>query len=216
MRWDRVGIILVLLFGAGCIVMILAGNWSVGLFGLTYVLAYGGPIYVFRKPLRSLLKRLPGPAVVKFFGLAMLVSALEEVWCYMTGNQVALPVLWEDVVFCSTGWLGWYGTWYFFLSKRYRFEENEALILAGLTGLFYELAGKSVILSNPLGVILFAPVLIMVYVALFLLPMQLIELTGTRESLWKYPVAVIVPYLLSIPLALIVFLIFSLAGLPLK
>lgn len=203
-------------FLAATAILLITGSQGTALFGLSFVLVYGGVVYLCHHRIRDWLRRLPGPAAGKFFTLAFCVSAAEEIYCYLSGNHLALPVLWADVLFCSLTWLAWYGTWYFFLSKRYRFGETEALLTAGAIGLLYEGVSSGAILANPAGVLLLAPLPVLVYATLFLLPMQLIDFTGQRENIWKYPVSVVGPYLLSLPIALTLYFFFGLIGLPLR
>ena len=120
---------------------------------------------------------------------------------------MALPVLWKDVVFCAAVWLPWFLSWRLFLSKRYRFTEKEALFLAASSGLLYELVGSGALFANPAGLLLAAPLDIVVYAALFMLPMQLVDFTGERAGPAKYVVAPVLPYLLSWPVA-VLFLLF--------
>lgn len=198
------------------IIFFISGNRSAAVFAFLYAIVYGGICYRYRDEIRTLLNRIPAGGAIKFFGLAFLVTAAEEVFCYLLGNHVALPVLWQDVLFCGLIWFGWFGTWYFYLSKHYRYSEPEALLAAGFSGILYETTGNGMILSNPLAVLLVMPFLVLVYSAIFILPMQLIDFTGTKEGLWKYPVSIVLPFIASLPIAIGMFLLFTLLGVPVK
>lgn len=209
--------LLLLWFMAVIAVFFVAGNRSAAVFAFLYAIVYGGLCYRYRGDIKRFLVILPGSTTLKFFCIAFLVAALEEIFCYLLGNHVALPVLWADILFCGLIWFGWFGTWNFYLSKHYRFGEQEALLVAGVSGLLYE--GTGLVLANPpavLAVLLIAPFLTLVYSAIFLVPMQLISFTGTKESTWKYPVSVVLPYLVSVPIAILLFIVFIIAGVPLK
>ncbi|MGA9140246.1 MAG: hypothetical protein WBZ29_08480 [Methanocella sp.] len=217
---DRKRILLPLLllwFLAIVVIFFVAGNRNAAVFAFLYTIVYGGICYRYRDRIKSLLTGIPVPVAVKFIGLAFLVTAAEEIFCYLTGNRIAIPVLWADVIFCCIAWLGWFGTWYFFLSKKYRYTDTEALLLAGMAGLLYE--GTGPVLASPIAILpilVIAPFLFLVYAAIFLLPMQLISFTGMKESLWKYPVSIVLPYLVSIPIIIVLFIFFLILGVPLN
>jgi hypothetical protein len=153
------------------------------------------------------MARLGLDNIAGFVLLAVGISALEEVWCFALGNKVALPVLWKDVAFCAAVWLPWFLAWRLFLSGRYRFSEKEALLLAASSGLLYELVGKWAFFANPAGLLLVVPLDIVVYAALFVLPMQLLDFTGERTGPAKYLVSTVLPYLLSWPVAVLFMII---------
>ncbi len=209
---------LLLLWFLGIVVIFfVAGNRSAAVFAFLYAIVYGGICYRYRDFIKSLLVRIPVPGTIKFFGIAFAIAAAEEIFCYLTGNRIALPVLWADVLFCGFAWFGWFGAWYFFLSKKYRYTETEALLLAGMAGLLFE--GTGSVLASPIAILpilVIAPFLFLVYAAIFLVPMQLISFTGTKESVWKYPVSIVLPYLASIPIIIVLFILFIVLGVPLK
>jgi hypothetical protein len=216
-RKRLLALLLLLWFMAVVAVFFIAGNRSAAVFAFLYAIVYGGICYRYRDEIKRFLAGLPGAAALKFFFIAFLVAAVEEIFCYLMGNHIALPVLWADILFCGLVWFGWFGTWFFYLSKHYHFGEQEALLVAGISGLIYE--GTSLVLANPpavIAVLLIAPFLTLVYSAIFLVPMQLIGFTGTKESPWKYPVSVVLPYLVSVPIAILIFIIFIITGVPLK
>ncbi|HEY3274317.1 MAG TPA: hypothetical protein VGJ92_11170 [Methanocella sp.] len=194
-----------------------AGNRNAAVFAFLYTIVYGGLCYRYRDGIKNFLEGLPVNTLIKFFAVAFLVAAAEEVFCFLMGNHIALPVLWADVLFCGLVWFGWFGTWYFYLSKHYRFNQQEALLVAGFSGLLYE--GTGLVLANPpaiLAILLIIPFLTLVYSAIFLVPMQLISFTGSRDSIWKYPVSIVLPFLVSLPITVTLFLIFTVMGVPLK
>jgi hypothetical protein len=206
-RWDRLWCIVGAWFFASLAVFMLIGAWSVATFALTFGLLFGALGWKCRRLVRPAMARLRLDNLAGFILLALGISALEEVWCFSFGNKVALPVLWMDVAFCAAVWLPWFLAWRLFLSKRYHFGEKEALLLAASTGLLYELVGSGAIFRYPAGLLLMAPLDIVVYAAIFVLPMQLIDFTGTRTGPGKYLVAPILPYLLAWPVAAL-FLLF--------
>jgi hypothetical protein len=144
--------------------------------------------------------------------LSIAVTIAEEVFCYVTGNRIANPVLGIDLIIVSVLWSVWFGTWYFYLSKKYIYKENEALLLAGMSGVIYELIGTGVFLRRPIVLAVLTPMAIGVYAAVFIWPMQLIDFTGKKNSLWKYPVSIILPVILTIPVTMALFLVMSTFG----
>jgi hypothetical protein len=107
------------------VVFFLAGNRNAAVFAFLYTIVYGGLCYRYKDNIKTFLKGLPVNTVIKFFSVAFPVAAAEEVFCFLMGNRIALPVLWADVLFCGLVWFGWFGTWYFYLSKRYRFGSRK-------------------------------------------------------------------------------------------
>ena len=99
----------------------------------------------------------------------------------------------------------WFATWYLFVSRRYRFTTGEALLAAGMEGLMYEYIGNGLVLSNPIGFLVSVPLTVVVYAAIFILPMQFIKFSGQKKGVTRYPIAVLLPYLLSIPAALVLY-----------
>jgi hypothetical protein len=206
-RWDRAWAVLLAWFLAAVAIFLLIGAWSVGAHALSFGMLFGGLGWKYRRYVRPAMARLRLDNLAGFVILALGISALEEVWCFALGNKVALPVLWMDVAFCAAVWLPWFLAWRLFLSKRYRFSGKEALLLAASTGLLYELVGSGAIFANPAGLLVMVPLDIVVYAAIFVLPMQLIDFSGERAGPAKYLGAPILPYLLSWPVAAL-FLLF--------
>jgi len=205
--WDRAWTVIFVWFFIVIAIFLLAASWSIVSFALSFGAIFGGLAWRYRKSVRPFMARLRLDNFAGFLILGIGISALEEVWCRALGNHVAMPVLWKDVVFCTVVWLPWFAVWYLFLSKRYCFGEKEALLLAASAGLLYELVGSGAIFSNPAGLLLAVPLDIVVYAAIFVIPMQLIEFKGTGRTNWKFAAAPVLPYLLSWPFAAL-FLIF--------
>ena len=85
-------------------------------------------------------------------------------------------------------------------------------MVAAFAGVFYEFLGTGEVLRNPFGVILAVPLAVVIYAALFVLPMQLIQFTGECTSKMKYVVGVSLPFLLTLPVALILYILLSVVG----
>lgn len=178
----------------------IAGEWSVVLFGVTYGLGFGGIAYKYRKSVKKIFNTYTN----NYFGFLLVCIAItifEEVYCYVLGNQIAHPVLVVDLFLVSSMWTIWFGTWYFYISRQYSFEEKEALLTAGITGVFYEYVGTGAILENPVGITLVVPLAVVVYAAIFVLPLQLITFTGKKSGKSKYIVGSVLPFVLTIPVA---------------
>lgn len=184
-----------------------AGEWSVVTFGVTFGLIYGGVAYRYRKMVKPFCEKINLGNYAGFLLLAVIVTISEEVYCYILGNQIAHPVLWVDLVLVTVMWWVWFSTWYFFLSRRYYFEEKEALMTAGFTGVLYEFVGTGEVLKNPLGIVIAVPLAVVVYAAIIVLPLQLITFTGDITSRQKYVVGSVLPFLLTIPVALGLYLV---------
>lgn len=99
-------------------------------------------------------------------------------------------------------WLFWFATWYLYIAKRYAFSEKEALLTGALVGVLYECVSSGAIFGNPFAVLM-APLVVVIYAAMFVLPLQLVDLQGKDESRWKYLVGVLLPYLASLPMGLV-------------
>ncbi len=199
-------------FVAVMVILCIAGEWSVVVFGVTYGLGFGGIAYRYRRKVRPFFERVRLNNYMGFLLLTVGITVTEEVYCYALGNQIAHPVLWIDLILVTVTWFVWFSTWYFFLSRRYYFEEKEALMVAAFSGVFYEFLGTGEVLRNPFGVILAVPLAVVVYAALFVLPMQLIQFTGECTSRTKYMVGVVLPFLLTLPVALILYIVLSVVG----
>ena len=204
--WDRAWCVLLVWFLCVIAIFLLSGGWSVSTFGLSFGLLFGALAWRYRADVRPLMARLHLDNFAGFLVLAASVSAAEETWCWALGNKVAMPLLWKDIVFCSLVWLPWFAVWHLFLSKRYSFGEKQALLLAASAGVLYELAGSGLILS-PAGLILAVPLDLVVYAAIFILPMQLIDFSGTRTGPARYAISPVLPYLLSLPVAVLLSII---------
>ena len=165
----------------------MAGEWGVATFGITYGLVFGGFAYRFRKKVREFFSRIGLFNYKGFLFLSIVISITEETYCYLLGNRIAYPVLWIDLVLVTTMWTAWFGTWYFYLSKKYAFTEKEALMTAAATGVFYEYIGTGGFLQNPFGIFLAFPLAVVIYAAIFILPMQLMELTDEQYFLDSPP-----------------------------
>ena len=194
------------------VILCIAGEWSVVAFGVTYGLGFGGIAYRLRKKVRPFFQKINLDNYGGFLLLTVVVTITEEIYCYLLGNQIAHPVLWVDLIMVTVMWSVWFGVWYFFLSKRYIFEEKEALMTAGFTGVFYEYVGTGAVLTNPFGFLVAIPLAVVVYAAIFVWPSQLLTYTGKETNKTKYVVGVVLPFVLTIPAALVLYFIFSVFG----
>ena len=75
--------------------------------------------------------------------------------------------------------------------------------------MLYEFVGTGEIFKNPLGIVVAVPLAVVVYAAIFALPLQLITFTGDITSRQKYVVGSVLPFLLTIPVALGLYLILA-------
>lgn len=143
-----------------------------------------------------------------FLLVSIIVSVVEELYVYSLGNQVAVPNIWRDIIIVPGEWTIWFSVWYLYTARKYSFTDGEALFSAGLIGLLYEYIGKGIPLSNPVGFILAIPGTVVIYAAIFILPMQLVNFQGENNNFMKYPVSILLPYILTIPAALLLYALF--------
>ncbi|MCG7849392.1 MAG: hypothetical protein MIO93_09475 [ANME-2 cluster archaeon] len=147
--------ILLIWFALVIVIFSIAHEWGVVALGVTYGLVFGGLPIVFRRLVMPFFKRMVLYNYKGFLLLSVIVSA--------TGNRIAHPVLWIDLGLVTGLWTVWFGTWYFYLSKKYAFTEKEALMTSAFTGVLYEYIGTGYFLLNPLGVVLAFPKLFIIF-----------------------------------------------------
>jgi hypothetical protein len=172
-------------------------------FTVLFGLVFGYVSWTVRGRLRPALKKAGLHNFVVFLLLAFVIGVFEELVCWGLGNRIANPVVWADLLQVCVPWLFWFATWYLFLAKRFAYSEKEALLLGASVGILYEGVSSLSIFVSPLLVVLMAPLAVVIYAAIFLLPLQLIDLKGTDGSLWKYPAGVFLPYLASLPMGIV-------------
>lgn len=209
MNIDSIWKIILSWFCIVCILFLLTGNSSIAIFGLTYGIGFAALSLFFKERIKDFLSRQGFRTAFGFFALALLATIFEESYCFFLGNKIAHPNLLIDILFVYTIWLGWFGAWYFFLSKKYKFNEKEALFAAGLSGIMYEYAGKPEFLANPTGILIVAPLAIVIYATLFIIPMQAIDFTGKEDGWTKYIAAMLLPFIISLPIAILDLLVLA-------
>lgn len=187
--------------------MSLSHNWTVLAFSLTFGVGYGGGVYIMRRRIRSVFLRIKTGRFPVFIFISLAISAAEEYYVHILGNRTALANIWLDMIIVPITWIAWMSTWYLFLSRRYGYTEEEILLLSGSTGILFEYVGTGSFLTNPLGFVLSIPATIIVYAAIFILPMQMISFNGINRSWTRYPVSSILPYVLSLPVSLLLYAI---------
>jgi hypothetical protein len=182
------------------------GSWSMVAFTLVFGFLFGGLAWRFRASVRPAFRRAGLDNIGGFLLLAFWISVFEEVLCYGLGNRVANPILWADIIQVSVTWLFWFATWYLYIAKRYAFSKKEALLVGASVGILYECVSSGTVFGNPL-VLLMSPMVVIIYAAIFVLPLQLIDLKGKDDSAWKYPVGIVLPYLASLPMGVVLAII---------
>lgn len=197
--------IVIALYILSVIILSIEKAWSIVIYSITYGAGYGGLVYIFRNRIRHFFSGLQRARYPLFILIAILVSVFEELYVYSLGNTIAISNIWLDIIVVPMEWAAWFTGWYFIISRRFSFNEKQALFTAGLAGILFEYSGKGFLLSDPLAIIVFFPIAMVVYAAIFILPMQLIIFSGENNSWLKYPVGVILPFLLSIPVGLLLY-----------
>lgn len=186
-------------------ILVVLQNWSEVTFVLTFVVAYGGIVFLMQKRINAYLyssglKRFP-----VYLAVCVLVSVFEEFYVFALGNRIAVPDIWKDIVIVPGEWSVWFATWYLLLAKKYSFAPGEALFAAGFEGIMFEFIGTGLIVADPIGFLISFPLTIIVYAAIFILPMQFLSFSGSYKSKWKLPVSVFLPYVLTIPVTFLLY-----------
>lgn len=156
---------------------------------------------------RARLLTYPGFALV-----VVVVSVAEETLCAGFGCTLAVANYFVDLVVVVPMWLVWLTGWYFLVAPRFAFEYEEALLVAAVTGIMFEIVGNGRFLADPLASALSVPLVIVVYMAITAIPIRMIPFSGTRTGLSKYPFAFFVPWVLVLPAVLPIFIVGSLLG----
>ena len=185
------------------IIFAIVQSWNLIAFAVLFGLVFGYVSWTFRGRLRPALKKAGLDNFAVFLLLAFVIGVFEELVCWGLGNRIANPILWADLIQVCVSWLFWFATWHLFLAKRFAYSEKEALLLGASVGILYEGVSSLNIFISPLLVLLMAPLAVVIYAAIFLLPLQLIDLKGTDRSLWRYPAGIFLPYLASLPMGIV-------------
>lgn len=187
------------------LILSLEHAWNIIVYTLSFGIGYGVSVYLLRHKLQGRLKGLGRMRFPAFLTVSVAVSVLEELYVYALGNSIAVSNIWLDIIVVPAEWAAWFTTWYFVISRYFSFSEKQALLCAGLAGILFEYSGKSFLIYDPLAMAAFFPTTVVVYAALFLLPMQFIKFQGTHEGWLKFPISVLLPYLASLPVGLILY-----------
>jgi len=185
------------------IIFAIVQSWNLIAFSVLFGLVFGYVSWTFRDRLRLALKQAGLDNFAVFLILAFVIGVFEELVCWGLGNRIANPILWADLIQVCVSWLFWFATWHLFLAKRFAYSEKEALLLGASVGILYEGVSSLNIFISPLLVLLMAPLAVVIYAAIFLLPLQLIDLKGTDRSLWRFPAGIFLPYLASLPMGIV-------------
>jgi len=204
--------ILLAWFCVSVAIMAFVGAWPLVAYVITYAVVFGGLAWKYRDRVRPLFKRLKLDNFKGYMLLAVIVTITEELWCWVLGCTLAHPNILVDLFFVTLLWSVWFATWYLYLARKFRFTEKAALLTAASIGVLFEYATKPEMILNPAVLAVSIPLGVLVYAAIFLLPMQLITFDGKKESWVKYPVSVTLPYLLTIPVAILVYIILAALG----
>lgn len=199
--------ILVVWFPVSVIIIAASGLWHEIEFIALFGICYGGLVYSRRRSIKSFFFRRKLNVFPVYMAIAIAVSVIEELTVYMLGNRVAVHNIWRDIIIVPGEWSVWFATWYLFLARRFWFTDIQMLLSAGAEGVMFEYIGNGLFLANPLGFLVSIPLAILIYAAIFILPMQLMPITGESRTLWKYPISILLPYALSIPMALFLYAI---------
>ncbi|HEY3421549.1 MAG TPA: hypothetical protein VGK13_00225 [Methanocellaceae archaeon] len=121
MKADRAWMIVLAWFTLSILFFCVIGGWSLVIYSIGFGVIYGGIAYRYRRSIRPFLKNIRLDNYAGFLSLAIIVTVAEETFCYITGNHIAYPVLWIDLIMISVLWAVWFGSWYFYISRKYAF-----------------------------------------------------------------------------------------------
>lgn len=202
-------------FAVELILIAIAGVWSLLAFAVFWGVGVGALGYHYRDAFARGMRSAGLAGFTGFAATVLVVSVAEESLCASLGCTLAVADLWVDLIFVPILWLAWLTAWYFLIARRYRFEPDEALLVAAAAGVLFEIVGNGRVLADPFIALLSVPGAIVVYAAICVLPMSLIEWTGARDTRAKYPIAFFLPYLAALLAAVALFILLSSAGVPL-
>lgn len=186
------------------------GQFILVLFTVTFGVAFPLVVYRLRSTIEGFVERHGLRKYAVFAVAAFLISLVEEYYVFALGGRIAFHNVIVDLIAVPVEWIPWYATWYLYLSRKYSYSQREALLLAGTTGILFEYVGSGEVLASPTILILSLPLYIVVYSALFILPMQFIRFSGHENSRWKYPLSVLLPYFSTVPVAFLIYLLLTL------
>ena len=197
---------------AVCGVLVLVGAWRIAAFTLLWGYGFGGVCWRWRDNIQAALARARIQRYAGFAIAVIVLSVVEESVCAGFGCALAVPNYYADLFVVTSLWLAWLSGWYFVIAPRFKFEYEEALLVAASTGVMFEAVGNGKIFADPFTTTLAIPLAIVVYMGITAIPIRMIEFKGTRGGRSKYPTAFLVPYLLMLPFAVAAFIVASVAG----
>jgi hypothetical protein len=198
---DRASGFLLVWFALAVGLLALVGAIGTVLYLALFVGGFGLPAWFLRDRVRPALARSGRGGIAGFVLLAVAVTTLEELLVAAVGGRLALEPLWADLLVVNATWFAWMLTWYLVLAPRYVFSEREALLLGGTAGVYFEVLVSRIFLGG-IVVLVWVPVAWVVYAAVFLWPLQLIDRTGTSTGPWRIPMAVLLPIAVATVVAL--------------
>jgi hypothetical protein len=183
-------------------------------FTLVFGFGFGGVAYRFRDRIRPAFHRARLDGFLGFSLLVVGISVGEELLVYVLGGRLAESPVALDLLWVGLLWWTWLATWYWAIRPRFLLSERRALLVGGATGILYEIGLSRAFLDGPGVILVFAPVAWLVYGAIFVLPLQLMPTEGARASRWSVPAALLVPFAASLAVALVLYALLSVLGVP--
>jgi hypothetical protein len=195
-----------------------AGSIRIVEYEVVFVGLFGSLALLLRRSVRPALRRVKLDNVWEFAMLAVLVSSLEELVVYAVGGSGALAqstlgvdLLWVDVI-----WLGWMLPWYLWLASRYAFSSQEALLVGGTAGILFEVLLSRIFVEGPVIILLWIPLVWVTYSVVLLLPLELTTFKAPPSTARRWLAGVAIPWVSATCVALLLWLILSVVGIPLK
>lgn len=204
--------IVLVAFAAEMVILAIAQVWMLLAFAVVWGAGFGFAAYRIRARFAKAANAAGLSGYVGFAAVVLVVAVAEESLCAAFGCQLAIANLWLDLIFVPVLWLAWLTGWYYLIAPRFKFDPDEALLVAASAGVLFELVGNGRIFADPFIGLLSVPGVILVYAAICVLPMSLIPWKGERAGRAKYPIAFFLPYLAALPSAIAFFIIASVLG----
>jgi hypothetical protein len=165
----------------------------------------GLPVWRWRRRIERAVQAWRAPGLVRVMALGYLMVLIEEVFSALVNNLsegfswplflVRIGQFWVFNLFAFTGlFVGWY-----ILIRWVGYSRTEVFFLTGVYGLIGERT-LTILPTNPLGFLLFAPLVIFVY-GLIITPAMLSMPERPPRWRWlaRYPLGVALPYLCAVP-----------------
>jgi hypothetical protein len=204
-------------FAAAVAILLVVGAFAEAAFALIYGVGFGTFAWYLRGPLQGLAPSGRWGRLLAFVVLSVTITVTEELLVVALGGRVAQAVLWVDLLWVGVLWLVWQLAWYRADAvSRFDLSPAAAIVIAGATGVLFEVVLSRLLFLAPLEGLVLAPIAWVIYSAVFTLPSALIGFPGPSQPTGRtVTAAVLAPFLLAVAGALPLFFLLRLVGIPL-